>query len=163
MLTGRPKDQPFDPDEGEPVRQSTANLDHRGRIKIPTRIAEGLNWLAGRETLAVLSVPGIIRLLPWVPSGEAVLRRRRELADRTKVEPSTFEILRALEDRYKRFRIPQSVRPTLSNEMILHLGLTPSVPTSIYLWRIADSVELNSSAHRIQHLANEWEELSDLP
>jgi hypothetical protein len=163
MSAGRPKDQPFDPEEKESVRQVVVSLDERGRIKLPVRITESLSWLADRDTLAVLSTPGIIRLYPWTPAGEAVLRRRRELLERTKDEPSTYEILRALEDRYKRLKIPKSVRPTLTNEMILHLGLAPYVSTSVYLWRIADTVEINSSPHRTQHLADEWEELSDLP
>jgi hypothetical protein len=163
MPNGRPKELPFDPDENDSVRQSTVNLDDRGRLKIPAKIIDGASWLVGRETLAVLTAPGLIRLHPWESAGLAVLDRRRELAERAKVEPSTFEVLRALEDRYKRFSIPRSVRPTLTNEMILHLGLTPSVPTSIYVWRIADTVELNSSIHRIQHLRDDWEELGDLP
>ena len=163
MSAGRPKDLPFDPDERESVRQAAVNLDDRGRMKIPAKMVENLSWLAGRDTLAVLSVPGIIRLHPWTPAREAVLRRRRELVERAKDESLTYEILRALEDRYKRFRIPKSVRPTLTNEMILHLGLPLSIPASIYIWRIADTVEINSSPHRIQHLVDEWEELSDLP
>jgi hypothetical protein len=145
------------------VRQAVANLDARGRVKFPAKIVEGLTWLGGHDTLAVLAVPGMIRLHPWKNAGEVVLWRRRELIERAKLEPATFEILRALDDRYKRFSIPPSLRPTLTHEMILHLGLLPSVPASIYVWRLADTLELNSASHRSQGLDTEWEEFSDLP
>src|SRR6266498_2290493 len=114
MSRGRLTGQPFDPEDTGPIYQAVANVDDRGRVKLPAGIVEGVTWLRGHDTLAVLAVPGLVRLHPWAIDGEAVLRRRRELSKRAKSEPATFEILRALEDRYKRFRIPPSVRPTLT-------------------------------------------------
>jgi hypothetical protein len=163
MPRGRPPYEPFDPDERSPVRQAVATVDDRGRFKLPIRISEGVEWLNGRETLAILRTPGVIRLRQWEIEGEAVLRRRRELIEEAKSDPALLEIVRALEDRYKRFRIPPSGRPTLTDEMLLHLSLKPSVPASIYVWCISDTIELASTDHRIVTLATRWEELDGLP
>jgi hypothetical protein len=162
MAGRRPSEQPFDTENDGPVRQAVANIDNRGRVKFPARIVDGIDWLADQDVLAVLAEPGIINLHSWAEHGQMVLKRRRELLARANAEPATFEIVRALEDRYKRFKIPQGFRPTLTDEMLLHLGLTPAVPTSLYIWRLNHSVQINSIAFRTRTLAAEWAELSDL-
>jgi len=163
MPRGTPTDQLLDPENPGPVDQSVAHVDERGRIKLPAKIVGGVRWIGVSDALAVLDVPGLIRLISWPAGGELVAQRRRELIEQAESEPALLEVLRALEDRYKRFGISPSARPTLTPEMIMHLGLLPATPVSIYVWRIADTIELNTTMHRAQGLTVDWEELGDLP
>lgn len=166
MPKGRPPDLVFDPEYPGPVAQAVAYVDDRGRIQLPKKIIGGLNWIAKDRTtdaLVVLTEPDVVRLRSWDDGANLVLQRRRQLIERAHSEPAAIDLLRALEDRYKRFQIPSGARPTLTTDMILHLGLSPFTPVSIYVWRILNVVELNSSAHRAKELEVDWEELGDLP
>jgi hypothetical protein len=111
----------------------------------------------------VLIEAGLIRLHPWDEQAHLVLQRRRELISRAATDSAAIEPLRALEDRYKRFQIPLSAGPTLTSEMILHLGVVPFTPVLLYAWRIGDVLELSPPAHRSKELEVDWDELSDLP
>jgi hypothetical protein len=71
--------------------------------------------------------------------------------------------LRALEDRYKRFQIPIDGRPTLSDELLVHLGLSPSESNFIYVWRVQETLEFNSVSFRNKDHDQDWEALADLP
>jgi hypothetical protein len=166
MSRGRPPDLPLDPANAGPAYQAVANIDDRGRIQLPLKIVTLMEWVSrirACDALVVLDDPGRITLHPWANFGEQVVRRRLELIERAKIESAALEPLRALEDRYKRIRIPSGSRPTLSAEMILHLGMPLDTPSSIYMWAIAQVIELNSIAHRTKGLARDWEELADLP
>lgn len=113
--------------------------------------------------LAVLDEPERVKLLPWNSSVERVLQRRRVLIGKAEGDPEVLESLRLIEDRYKRIRIPVTGRPNLPPEVVLHLGLKPSLTGWVYLWRVRDALELNSINYRFEHLDTESEALIDLP
>ncbi len=153
MPKGRPPDLLFDPDHLGPAIQVAAHVDDRGRLQLPRKIVGTLAWISKSSTtdaLAVLTVPGVIRLHPWQDAAPAVLERRRQLIQQAAREPAALEMLRTLEDRYKRFQIPLGARPTLTSEMILHLGASPFTPTPIYVWRLENIIELTSIVYRNQ-------------
>ena len=165
MAKGRPSDLVFDPEHPGPVVQAAVHVDDRGRLQLPKKIIENLGWISKTRTsfaLAVLGEPGVVRLHSW-EMATAVVQRRRELIQQAATEPAAIDLLRALEDRYKQFQIPLGARPTLTSEMILHLGLAPFTPISIYVWRVQSVVELSSSAHRMKQLDADWDAISDLP
>lgn len=166
MQRGRPPEPILDDQNIGPITQTAAQIDERGRIQIPVKIAGLVDWLAPRkacDALAVLEELGLIRLYPWDKFGERVIQTRSQLIERAVTDPTALEPLRALEDRYKRVRIPVDLRLTLSSEMISHLGLTLSVPSLIYVWRVTQFLELISMPHRIKNLTIDLADLDDLP
>jgi hypothetical protein len=164
MAKGRPPELFLDPEGPGPVVQSVVSVDDRGRFQLPSRVLGG--WItkgAATFALAVLTEPGRVTLHAWKPAGSLVLQRRRELIEQASLDEATIEILRALEDRYKRFQIPISARPTLTAEMISHLGFALNNNAPLYVWRIRDIIELNSASYRVKELGVDWEVLADLP
>jgi hypothetical protein len=164
MAKGRPPDLLLDPDNPGPVVQAVVHVDERGRFQLPSKLIGG--WITKAATtyaLAVLTEPGKVRLHPWDDAGELVLRKRRELIQQAATDFAAMELLRALEDRYKRFQIPLGARPTLTPEMISHLGLVPLASVPIYAWRIQNVVELNSASYRAKELEVDWEDFRELP
>jgi hypothetical protein len=164
MAKGRPVELSLDPENPGPVIQSVVYVDDRGRFQLPSRILGG--WITKSATtyaLAVLTEPGKIKLHPWNEAGELVLLKRRELIQQASSDETALELLRALEDRYKRFQIPIGARPTLTSEMASHLGLAPLAPISLYAWRIQNILELHSVNLRTKELAVDWEALRGLP
>lgn len=163
---GRPPILVLDPKRDGPIEQAVATIDDRGRLQLPQRIVGGIGWVSKEQetdALAILNEPGSIILRAWVPFGESVVERRRRFIETAASDPSELEPLRAIEDRYKRLRIPKSHRPTLQAEMLLHLGIPLLAPAAVYVWRVADALELTSVQYRLAGLSDEWEELSDLP
>jgi hypothetical protein len=166
MAKGRPPEPIFDPEQPGPLVQAAIHVDDRGRIQLPQKIIGPLDWIkrtTTTEALAVLISPGLIRLHSWQDAAPAILERRRQLIQQAAHEPNATDMLRSLEDRYKRFQIPLGARPTLTFEMILHLGISPFAPTSIYVWRVETVIELNSVSYRREQLRVSWEDLEDLP
>jgi hypothetical protein len=137
-------------------------VDDRGRILLPSKILT--QWSptgVPAVALAILMYPGLITFHVWQTVGHLVEEKRKNLSVRAAYEPSVLAILKALEDRYKRFQIPSDGRPTLTSEMIAHLGITP--PADVYVWRVQDVVELTSVEYRLEQLRLDYEELQDLP
>lgn len=159
MAKGRPPELPLDPEVPGPITQTVVHIDDRGRVQLPAKFLQG--WERPSFALAVLAEPGKLRLLRWVDAGPAVLAKRRELIERATRDPLTLEILRALEDRYKRLHIPADCRPTLTAEMIAHLGV--SLLADIYAWRVDQLIDLNSRETRLKELDVEFHDLEMLP
>jgi hypothetical protein len=164
MAKGRPPELFLDPGTPGPVAQSVVYVDERGRFQLPSRVLGG--WISRSSAsyaLAVLTELGKIRLHRWNDAGEMVLQRRRELIQQASSDDAAIEQLRALEDRYKRFQIPTDARPTLTSEMISHLGLIPAAAVPLYVWRIHEVLELNSVQYRVKELEVDWDALRELP
>lgn len=166
MAKGRPPELVFDPAHLGPVAQAAVTVDERGRIQLPRKIVSPLTWIekTPTEALAVLAEPGVVRFHSWKDAAPVVLEKRSQLIDRARTEPAALELLRLLEDRYKRFQIPTGARPTLTSEMILHLKLPSDQESSIFVWRIENVLELNSIEFRNSNRnIEELDELADLP
>lgn len=166
MPRGRPPAVMLDPGNAGPIARSVANVDIRGRVHLPGQIVAPLNWIPPgepAEALAILDEPGRITLHSWNEYGDAVIERRRELIRDAEQDTSLLEPLQVLEGRYKRLHIPLSRRPTLTAEMVLHLGISLVSLTPLYVWRIADRIELASKAHHNQTLSVKWDQLDNLP
>jgi hypothetical protein len=166
MPKGRPPELVLDPNNPGPAAQAAIALDERGRVQLPRKIIDPLAWISKNsttETLAVFANPGVIRLHSWAKAAPAILEKRQQLIEHSPHEDAALEMLRALEDRYKRFQIPFGARPTLTNEMLVHLGLPLDEPSSVYVWRVNDVLEFNSIEYRNTKRDAEWDRLADLP
>lgn len=157
---------PLDPSLESPVEQGVADIDRRGRIRIPSRMARLLGWLphsgAPVDALAVFDEPGHMALFSWAERSPPVLIKRKELIHDAQESTEALESLRLLEDRYKRISIPQDLRPTLSIEALMHLELPVATVTYVYVIRIFDVLEIFSPTFRKQRSTNS-DALAGLP
>jgi len=167
MVAGRPIGLLLDPDVPGPLSSGTAETDGRGRLRLPARLVMEVGWIpAGSEAvdaLVVLSTPGQIVLYSWNDHAQPIVDKRRQLIDLCKNDSSVFGPLKALEDRYKRLRIPSDLRPTLSDEILLHLGVELNSPSLVYVWRVSNRLEISSILYRNHLLLERWDELENLP
>ena len=148
------------------VLQEIAKLDERGRIRISTKSLGTLDWLSKEssptEALAVLEQPGQILLLPWESEYPKIQARKDELLE-AKTSADTLEALALIEDRYKKLTIPSDLRPSLSQEMLLHLGMLGTDQSYIYILRIDQRIELHSKSFRDDFRNQNPEHLKGLP
>lgn len=136
------------------------DIDDRSRIVLPTRLLDGLDWLTNAEAgrcLAVLPEPGAIRLLSWEAHAVKYASTHDKLLGRER-----YEDLRLLEDRYRTLQVTDR-RPTLGESLMFHLGLELGVPAKVYIWRVADYLEILTIAARNLKLANAGKAFPDLP
>lgn len=156
----------LDPDLPGPVEQAVADIDRRGRLRIPSRLAAGMDWLgaaaASVDALAVLDEPGRIILLSWKERSAELLAKRRALIEEAP-EVDALQALRLLENRYKRINIPKELRPTLGPETLIHLDLPIGVESHVYVTRVLDALEVMSPAYRNEHFLTTSEVLAGLP
>ena len=93
---------PLDPEKPAPVTQAVADVDERGRVRIPVRLSSAVGWMAATaeaiESLMILDLPGGIIFLSWVDAAAPVLARRRTLIDDAESSQPAAEELRLLED-----------------------------------------------------------------
>jgi hypothetical protein len=97
------------------------------RVYIPRPGRDCVSWLKARsevDALVELAEPGRIRLLPWQPFGDRVIKRRRELTQ--DAEESEIEELIFLTERFRRVHIEKSGRFPFHDRELLHLGLGPT-------------------------------------
>lgn len=159
----------LDPDHPAPLAQQAAEIDERGRLRIPASFIEATIWLSAKgasgEALMVLDEPGRIILLPWETEGARVVKRRLELIDLAEHDDSASEDLRLLEDRYKRLQIhKKDLRPTLTNEIKAHLGIVPfKAEAVVYVLRTKNGLEIWSAKYRDDRLSSREGALYDLP
>jgi DNA-binding transcriptional regulator/RsmH inhibitor MraZ len=157
----------LDPDVPGPVGQAAAEIDLRGRLRIPSRLVANIGWLHRQvmpvDALAVYDRPGRIILLSWEEESEPVLSRRRELIERASESPEALEGLRMLEDRYKRLTVPNDLRPTLGTEAFIHLDLPMGAETNVYVVRVLQALEILSPKYRNELRVTRSEMLAGLP
>lgn len=98
-----------------------ATLDSRGRLNYHTRWSERAGW--GKDDMDVLFVlesPGLITCVPWDEHGPTILAKYSELE---LAQPPDWAGLGVLHDRYHRVSIGSDRRVTLSELMLVHLGI----------------------------------------
>ncbi len=163
MKKGRPPAWTLDSDYPGPACMDVRRVDERGRLTIPGRLLDRLDWFQtgqGAECLLALTRPGRARLLPWVPHGEKVIERRRDLLADSNVD--TADLLRSVEDRYLRVTIDSQGRLALPPLAIVHLQGTLDMRVA-YVIRYPAEFELWSVEFRNNELMSRSEELEDLP
>lgn len=149
MARGRPEEWRVDSDC--PVRKHVLHIDTRGRITIGLGLIDGL----GRELLGVLALPGVIRLLPWIPHGERIKKHSAALAKRS---ADNEEALQELHSIYERVTVDAQGRFALPPGSRLHLGVDEG---RVIVWRLTKSIELWSPAYRNAMLTETSGELDD--
>jgi hypothetical protein len=159
MASGRTPGNEIDPALPLPVRLHTAEIASRGRIYFPPWLITNLDWLkADVRVLVVFDEPGLIRLLPWSPNGEAVVARRGELAD-----SGDLEAIALLQDRYRAVTIPSDFRPIFGDSAIVHLGLMELNRPHVYLSRVDNQFRIMSPRFRNRELARIRSAFASLP
>ena len=160
-MSRRGKDDPQSlPAGAAAANHEIAEIDDRSRIVLPARLLEGLDWFSDAEvvdSLAILTEPGVIQLASWVRYADAIQARRDELALAQRNDD-----LRLLEDRYRPLPIPKR-RPTLGESFMTHLGLIFGQATKVYVWRVADRVEILTINARDRRLLDAPKRFPDLP
>jgi hypothetical protein len=159
-MSRRGKDGPQPLAAGAAANHEIAEIDDRSRIVLPARLLEGLDWFSDADvvdSLAILTEPGVIRLASGVRYADAIQARRDELALAQRNDD-----LRLLEDRYRPLQIPKR-RPTLGESFMTHLGLTFGEPTKVYVWRVADYLEILSVGARDRKVLEAPKRFPDLP
>lgn len=148
----------LDPSVAAPVIQEPVALGKRDRLGIPYDVANGLAWLKGPYVLGVLDEPGRILLFDWATQSPSVLSHRAQL-----IQSSEWELLKLLEDRYRRIQIAEDYRITMTLAYILHLKLPPDANSYVHVSRIEDSIEIVSTEYRDKQLAKSCSAFPDLP
>jgi hypothetical protein len=128
----------------------------RRRIGIPTEIWGQLRWTNATgptPSVAILEKPGLMVLVEGAVWTKELLPRRRQLEEMLVTDHSAEEELFLLLDRYKQVIIAETEhRFTLSNEMLVHLGLS-DLPKPIYLEANCDMVRIMSVSYRNARLS----------
>jgi hypothetical protein len=156
----------LDPEFLGPIIQVIEDIDDRGRLDFPPRVAAYVEWLSKQVTqcLMVLREPGRLELLCWDTAGIQVIERRRQIAEAAKSDSSIWEALRNLEDRYHRLSLPADRRKiSLGANALLHLGVPEKVISPVYLIGFPDRVGVLSPSRRNQLIQEIPAILSDLP
>jgi len=125
------------PDHSQLIAVSLVEVDQRGRLHIPVRIADRVSWLKAKSApttaLAVSDESGRVSLLNWENEGLQVLKRCEELNGMIAINEAPIDDLVALITRYRLLSIPKDLRPTLGNEILLNLGLPIGATSRLYV------------------------------
>ena len=154
-MAGRPSGTALVPDSTPEIGEEVCTVDTRGRLLIPSWIANGVAWLGGspkrttHSALAVCSSRGAIRLLEWDSNAESVLQRRKDLLERHDLDSVLL-----LEYRYRRILIPKDLRISLGAPGTAHLGLDPESAASVYVGFKGDCVSIITQAFRDREIAD---------
>jgi hypothetical protein len=113
----------------------------RPLVVIPVKGRACAAWLKmGATVLVEIADPGRVRLLPWQPFGEAVVKRRRELAQGADEEERNELIL--LTERFRRVHIEKNGRFPLQEREQFHLGLGSDTGWMVLVICTAEAIEL---------------------
>jgi len=162
-MTTRPSSSPLVPPSDSGIFQEVAEIDARGRLRLPPRWANIAEWVSKGDIdlLIVLSSPGRLSLHDWSEAGELVLKRFADLSDQQADE----EALRIYLDRYRRGSIGTDRRVTFDDATITHLGLPLQRPAGhpLYVSVFKTRIEILSVEHRNQALLSMPSLFVDLP
>jgi DNA-binding transcriptional regulator/RsmH inhibitor MraZ len=160
---GRPPGWLLDADIPAPVLQEVEQVDNRGRVLVPARLAGGASWLKpGGEGLMVLVTPGRIILRPWDEAAETILPLRKQLVGHPDPDEQALETMRVLDDRYRRFRIEADGRLRLLPFAIAHLEHEKPL-LFLTLIRLPSRLEIWSMRQRDEALLQVHDTLDSLP
>jgi hypothetical protein len=166
LVAGRPSGVRLDPDFPGPIIQVIEDIDDRGRLDFPPRVAEYVDWFSRHATqcLMVLREPGRLELLCWDTAGIQVIERRRHIVESARSDNSLWEALRSLEDRYHRLPLSADRRKiSLGANALLHLGAPEKVISPVYLVGFPDRIGVLSPLRRNQLIQEIPAIFSDLP
>ena len=156
----------LNPENPGPIQHGVAHVRDRGRMQIPPHLVKGVAWLTSRqepaEALAVFRDAGRISLHSWLKESPPILQRRDELIADAADNPEALHALEAVDDKYHRLVIPKDLRFTLTDEVVLHLGLSLEKDDTVYVVRIGDIVEIRSVPFRNQYRSRKYDLISDL-
>lgn len=105
--------------------------------------------------------PGRISIRDLRTDGPRIQARYEQLAAET--DDETLELLRRIQDRYGRLRIPRSRRPSLGDPALAHLGLERGQKSMTYVAIFSNSIDVLSPAYRNAKLVTFERQLEDLP
>lgn len=152
MRKGRPPAWLLDPSDEGATRQDVADVDDRGRLTIPLRLLEdfpGIDARGAGQVLIETLVPGAAVLRDWSTSGEEVLKRRRALVSEPTGENA--DLVRALDDAFRRGRLDAGGRLTLPPPVVGHLSGSFRV-RGLFVVRHPDRLDLWSRNYRAARL-----------
>jgi len=111
----------------------------------------------------VLVEPGRLSLRQWATSGPQIVARYEQLSSSS--DDDDLEVLRLIQDRYRRLPIPKDRRPYLGDEALQHLGLptTRGVKSPVYVAVYPDRIDVLGSTYREERLVSGDPSLDDLP
>lgn len=163
MTAGRPPGTGLLDSADKLTAACVVSVDGRGRLAIPRWLAAEARWLgtpstSHRTALGVMDAPGHIRLLDWTVNSVSVLERAEHY-----ISSGELELLRTLLDRYLRIEIGSDLRLTLSPPAIAHLFTADPTPATVYLYRIADVLEVETTSYRAERLRRVEAVFGDLP
>jgi hypothetical protein len=126
-------------------------------------MTNGIGWLdpnsaGSRIALGIFNEPGRIKLVSWQGFSGSVIQRRREM-----VAVGNLEVVKELDDRYRRLEIPSDMRVSLGESSLVHLGVAGESGARLYVYRVGDVFLVESARFRDQRVAGSIPELADLP
>lgn len=149
------------------ILQRVIEVDPRGRIRIPTKFTQPIDWIKSPESssdaLAILDEPGRVLFLCWEKHAQPIIEKRRELLEIHRDSKEALDALIQLEDRYKHFVIPADLRPTLILETKLHLEINPETKSYVYVRKVFDRIEIISPTFRNQQRNRHLDLIDGLP
>jgi hypothetical protein len=162
----RPSGQPIIDDNDAVVIVGVSAVEARGRIYIPPRWRQRVEWLNQArdiDALMVFGEPGLVTIRSWLPDGPRILDRYRELA--AAPNEDSLRSLRLIQARYGRLRIPAHERPSLGDAALAHLDLSieRGKRTTVYVAVYSNMIEVLSPAYRNAMLLDGDPELDNLP
>jgi hypothetical protein len=164
---GRPRGQPLDPGFPSSVILSETDIDDRWRLRMPSEITKGLDWLTEKneafDVLGVLRQPGVVAIWPWVPHGERVVARRRHLEELSKTDSTVIQALKELRLLYVRLTLGGDAMITLSPEVLFHLRVTENENRQAMVLRTNDDVEIWGAIAKDRAAISPDPLLADLP
>lgn len=148
------------------VWQEVAHVDQKGCLNLLQRWTSRLAWFPSPHTedfdaLMVFLEPGRISIRDLRSDGARIQERYSVLAE----DPDTeaLELLRLIQDRYGRLRIPRSKRPSLGDPALAHLGIARGQKSLIYAAIFPNTIELISPIYRNKKIIEFEPQLDDLP
>jgi hypothetical protein len=148
------------------VWQEVAHIDRKGCLNLLRRWTNRLAWFpspppADFEALMIFIAAGRISIRDLRLHGPGIQARYEELA--AEGDDEALEVLRRIQDRYGRLRIPKSRRPSLGDPALAHLGIERGQRSTIYVAIFPNSIDLLSPAYRNEKLISFEPQIEDLP
>jgi hypothetical protein len=166
MAETKPSGLPIVDGAAAMVTQEVAHIDQKGCLNLLLRWTGRLAWFPSPlteefEALIIFLEPGRLSVRNLRDHGPVIQERYSQLI--SEADSETLELLRLIQDRYGRLRIPISRRPSLGDPALSHLGIERGQKSVIYVAVFPNSIELLSPSYRNAKLIEFQERLGDLP
>jgi hypothetical protein len=165
MAETKPSGVPMIDAPGAIVSQEVAHIDKKGCLNLLQRWTKRLAWFPSHpedfEVLLIFLSPGRLSIRDFANDGARIQQRYNELSAETDAE--TLEVLRLMQDRYGRLRVPKSRRASLGDPALAHLELERGQRSTIYVAIFPNYIDLLSLRYRNEKLIAYQEQIDDLP